>query len=29
MEVADFTELATAAVGFLGKNSEVETEATE
>lgn len=29
MEVADFTELAAAAVGFLGKNSEVETEATE
>ena len=29
MEVADFTELTTAAVGFLGKNSEVETEATE
>lgn len=29
MEVADFTELAAAAVGFLGKNSEVEAEATE
>lgn len=29
MEVADFTELAAAAVGFLGRNSEVETEATE
>ena len=29
MEVADFTELAAAAVGFLGKNSEVATEATE
>ena len=29
MEVADFTALAAVAVGFLGKNSEVETEATE
>ncbi|MBF0752141.1 MULTISPECIES: phage tail assembly protein [unclassified Pasteurella] len=28
MEVADFTELAAAAVGFLGKNSETE-EPTE
>ena len=28
-DVADFTERAAAAVGFLGKNSEVETEATE
>ena len=27
--VADFTELAAAADGFLGKNSEVETEANE